>query len=313
MAEEPNSDTFSLEDLDKILEEEDPGFSESLEQIKAESVEDTSSIDGLSVDSDEEGDADTSAEEEETELTPLQKLRKKLAVPAQRAKDFLHARVRTARNRLVLFKTQATEYIKHELPERWKWLKAQAKAWSKNTKAKAKELWAKPLSERLAYLGMGTCLVGALTFLAMTFKGHWLPQWEDPILESYESVGEKLGEYNSENNIPLFEAFPEVEFPVRIKEVKVNLRRDANSGGLPMGIFEFYLGVDSRDTAIELRDREKEIIDLVQRTLEGFTYHEVMSYQGKIRMKARIRDNVNKVLNQGQVNRVYINRMVTHH
>ena len=93
----------------------------------------------------------------------------------------------------------------------------------------------------------------------------------------------------------------------------MNLRRDENSGSLPMGIFEFYLGVDSKDTAVEIRDREHEVIDLVQRTLEGFTYHEVVSYQGKIRMKSRIRDNVNDILNQGQINRVYINRMVTHH
>ena len=80
-----------------------------------------------------------------------------------------------------------------------------------------------------------------------------------------------------------------------------------------MGLFEFYLGVDSRDTAIELRDREKEVIDIIERTLESFTYHEVVSYQGKILLKAKIRDNVNEILNQGQINRVYINRMVTYH
>ena len=307
-------DTFSLDDLDQILEQEDPGFNESLEEIKKESIEVTDSLEALGVDSDEEGDADGPGSGEEKEETRIEKLKKKIQVPINFAREFTATRIRAARNRLALWRTQGMEFIRHGLPERWKWFKSQVKTNKEVTVKALKDFWAKPLIERVAYLGIGTCVIGSLTFLTLTFVGNWLPEWEDPILAKYEDVGEKIGQYDAKADyIPLFDAFPEVEFPVRLDKIVVNLRRDSDSGSLPMGIFEFYLGVDSKDTAVEVRDREKQLIDIVQRTVEGFTYTQVMSYQGKVMLKARIRDNVNEALNQGQVNRVYINRMVTNH
>ena len=307
-------ETFSLDDLDQILAEEDPEFAESLEDIKSESIEDTGSLEALGVDADTEGDAEGPGSDKDKEETRIEKIKKKILKPINFTKEFIAARVLAARNRLAIIRTQVIEFVRHGLPERWKWFKAQVKTTKEVIIQKLKEFWAKPLIERVAYVGISICLIGSLTFLVMTLKGTWLPEWEDPILVKYEDIGEKIGSYDAKvDYIPLFDAFPEVEFPVRINKVVVNLRRDTGSGTLPMGIFEFYLGVDSKDTAVEVRDREKQIIDLVQRTLEDFTYSQVMSYQGKVMMKAKIKENVNDVLNQGQVNRVYINRMVTNH
>ena len=98
---------------------------------------------------------------------------------------------------------------------------------------------------------------------------------------------------------------------VLLKKVIVNLKPDDLSTRNPMGLYEVYLGLDSKDTAIEVKDREKEILDLIQRTLENFTYSEVSSIVGKIRMKSAIKERLNEILNQGRVFHVYFNNFVT--
>lgn len=306
-------ETFSLEDLDQILEQEDPGFAESLQQIKEEGVGDAEAIEALAVNSDEEGDAEGPGQTKTQQIkNRIEKIRARIVEPCLRAQDFLQMRWRVFRNQLALFHAATLDFLRQGLPERIRWAKSQVRVAYAQSRETVKVFWAKPLAERLGYLGIGFCGLGALIFMAMIFKSTWLPEWEDPILTSYLEVGKDLGDFsNSEDFQPLFEAFPEVEFPVRLKKVVVNLRRSPGGGRLPMGIFEFFLGVDARDTAVEIRDREKELVDLVQRTLEEFTYNEVMSYPGKVLMKSKIKENINEVLNQGQVNQVYINRMIT--
>jgi flagellar FliL protein len=71
--------------------------------------------------------------------------------------------------------------------------------------------------------------------------------------------------------------------------------------------------VDSQDTAIEVKDRELEILDIIQRVLENFAYSDVNSMVGKIRMKSAIKDRLNEVLNQGKVFHVYFNTFITNY
>ena len=76
--------------------------------------------------------------------------------------------------------------------------------------------------------------------------------------------------------------------------------------------FEFYLGLDANETAIEIKDREKEVLDISQRTLEEFTYPEIMAPNTQKRVWARMRDNINEILNQGRVQKVYVKTMLTY-
>lgn len=313
------TETFSLEDLDQILEEEDPGFNASLESIKKDGVQDTSSIEAFSVDSDDDDSLDQSEiGSTEKDLGWKENFRIKTIHRAKKIKHWYLERKQTVQSRLTLirtdFKNQFTKFYRHTLPERIKYYRSQAKTLIAKLIHFANVIWEKPRKQKIAAVLVFVCVFFAIYMLAKAFKGEWLPGLQQPIVNSYDDVGKVLGSYKSESDfIPLFEAFPEVEFQVRIQKIVVNLRPDKDSGQRPMGLFEFYLGVDSRDTAVELRDREKEILDLVQRTVEGFTYSEIMSKPGKARMKSRIKDNLNSNLNQGRVMNVYLNRIVTSH
>lgn len=71
-----------------------------------------------------------------------------------------------------------------------------------------------------------------------------------------------------------------------------------------MGAFEVVVKVDSRDSAIEVRDREVEFFDLVQRVFEAETYPDLSSKPGKIKLKARLKREMNEILSQGWVQEV---------
>ena len=77
-----------------------------------------------------------------------------------------------------------------------------------------------------------------------------------------------------------------------------------------MGMFEFFVELDSKDTAIEIKSREKELLDILQRTIEGESYNVLQGESGKIRLKSLIRSELNEVLNQGWVKEVYFSNIV---
>jgi flagellar basal body-associated protein FliL len=82
--------------------------------------------------------------------------------------------------------------------------------------------------------------------------------------------------------------------------MKVNLRRTAENPN-PMGAFEVIVQVDSKDTAIELRDREVELNDHLQRVFEEETFSDLETEIGKARLKTSLKRELNQKLTQGWV------------
>ena len=77
-----------------------------------------------------------------------------------------------------------------------------------------------------------------------------------------------------------------------------------------MGLFEFYVDLNSQEAAIEVKARELELKDLLQRTIEDETHYDLQGERGKERVKDLIREELNKVLTRGWVEDVYISNMV---
>jgi flagellar basal body-associated protein FliL len=165
--------------------------------------------------------------------------------------------------------------------------------------------------QKVALFGTAFFAIFSLMLLSRTLTGAWLPRYQDPLPRSLSQNATFKGKYGGQKDQQLlFEAFPEVEFNVLLNKVIVNLKPDQESTNNPMGTFEFYVAVDSQDTAVEVKDREREILDIIQRTIEDFTYTQVRSELGKNLVKSAIRDRLNQALNQGQVMRLYFNTVV---
>ena len=308
-------EAYSLEDLDKILEAEQPGFNESLKEIQSEPIEDASSIEGFGVevedgaDNEDEGPPDSSKATDKFKNLSL--LKRKFFAFWERFSFYMDKKKLSTINRLKLLKDQLIQFFRHDIPDRIKYYKSRLLAQFK----KLGKLWEdfKELSRlsKLAVFIIIFCFIGSIFLLKNFLGGGLLPRVYQPLMKSFSENANFVRTMDeNEAFIDFFKAFPHLEFQVLMPRVVVNFRRDGGSN--TMGAFEFYLSLDSQNTAIEVRDREREFLDIIQRTLEGFSYQEIMSVAGNTRAKLRIRDNITAALNQGYVGAVYINTMVTY-
>lgn len=297
--------SFSLDDLDKMIEVEDPGFKDSLKSIETDRITDDTSIESLDV------EVEVATEDVTQKEATSKKLLVKLMVPLKKIGSWLHLRRISLTNRSKLLVTQTIYFFKNDFPDLLRYALSQLKTAIGYVRGWVRAFTALPRSKKAILLGAGGSGFLALFFLAKALSGEWLPLWRNPLILSLSDKSGKVYSVKSEDMIPFFEAFPEVEFQLLLNKMIVNLTPSASIPN-PMGAFEFYLGLDSNETAIEIKDREKEILDLTQRTIEEFTYEEVMNPTSQLRMKARIRDNINQILNQGRVQKVYVKTLITY-
>jgi len=300
---------FSLEDLDKIIDAEDPNFKNEMENIKSAPVENTSAIEDLQVSTDDDPE-----KEDESEKTKLKKILDFVLRPWRRFVDYSKLTKVALKNRIIVLVDMSKTFVRHELPERLRYLASQIRSGLVWIKKIAQQFWALPGGQKIALVFMSFASIFSLLLLSRTLTGAWLPGYVDDLPRNLEKNATVIGVAKRREDLQdLFQAFPEVEYHVLLKKAIVNLRRDDTSGPNPMGVFELYLGVDSQDTAIEVKHRELEILDIVQRAIENFSYTEVNSVVGKIRVKSAVRDRVNEILNQGRVFQVYYNTVVINH
>lgn len=305
---------FSLEDLDKIIESEDPNFKNQMADIKAIGADISADIETLNIDG--EVGADNDSNEADETLSRKDKIIAFVFRPWRRFKEIFKLKKLAFKNKMLMLYEQMKTFVRHELPERSKYYYSRTISAIKHIVTTASNLIAKFKAltkiQKITLFATTILSVAAISIFSRTFLGGWLPRFSDPLVNSLEEKARFVRAYTGKEDLQnLFEAFPEVEFHVLMTKVIVNLRPDEKSGPNPMGVYEVYLGLDSQDTAIEVKDREKELLDIIQRVIERFSYSEVSTQVGKIRMKSMIRDRVNEVLNQGRVFHVYFNTFIS--
>jgi flagellar basal body-associated protein FliL len=129
-------------------------------------------------------------------------------------------------------------------------------------------------------------------------------------LKSLEHHADNVETYETAAGAESFyAAFPQEVHEFLFKKMKVNLRRTSENPN-PMGAFEVVVGVDSQDTAVELRDREVEFHDMLQRLFEEELVTELDSETGKKILKGRVRKELNGKLTQGWIKEVHFKSFV---
>ncbi|MCB0350221.1 MAG: flagellar basal body-associated FliL family protein [Bdellovibrionales bacterium] len=320
-AEHPNSGpssddgVFSLEDLDKIIEAEDPTFKEQMESIQTTGFDVQGSIESIDVDG-SDADAPEPTEDENRELTRAEKIREFFLKKKSLFQNIIRNKYLSIRGWLASCGKKIIQYARHELPDRLKYYKSklltQYQSVSKWIREEFGRFKALSRVEKSALFFVILATIFSLFFLTKVYTGNWLPKFSDIMIHSLEDEASLVATYKDQSELQnLFQAFPEAQIFVLLTKVTVNLRPDSNSSSNPMGIYEVYLGVDSKDTAVEVKAREDEIRDNIQRVLEPFTYTEVSTNVGKVRMKSAMRDQINTLLNQGQVIQVYFNTFIS--
>lgn len=295
--ETPNSEIsptkggeIPLEDIDRILSEEDPEFAKSLEEVRQ--VEDDatvvidSSVPDETLGAEEKVEAATKLGLKrrwtQAQLWMFQKrVRFQAWVVAATIHSLLWLRVRPKEILLYTFKMLSMVIKKAKAP-----IQAFRNA---------------DLRQKFSVLLLLVMAITSSWILIHNFKGIWLPQFNEPILRDFKSSADSVTKFDpAQEGESFYAAFPQERHEYLFGKMKVNLKRTPEHP-LPMGAFELIVLLDSKDTAIEVRDREIEFNDQLQRVFEDETFSDLESELGKTRLKSRLKRELNQKLTQGWV------------
>jgi len=290
----PNNDQTKAEeiplgDIDKLLEKEDPEFTKSLEEVRAvESAKDVE-IDAAAIDESQVPDEPV---EGDKKAGKIKALRLKLKTAIRNLQLKFQARLKTAGKDFVQFlKVRPKQFALFAV----KAIKAGIKGAAVPINAYQEATRVQKITV-LTVILLGTASVWVLL---ANFKGIWIPQINEPLLANFETVADHVEPYNpKDDGESFYSAFPQERHEYLFPKFKVNLARTADNPD-PMGAFEIIAVLDSKDTAIEVSDRQVEFSDLVQRVFEEETFTDLATELGKQKLKSKIKRELNQKLTQG--------------
>ncbi len=305
---EVKADEISIEEIDRILQSDDPEFSKELGEIQSVGVESEVEIESA-VELE-----DSIPSEEETSKTNVLLERfpwlEKISGPFKKSRSWAYTRWLKWRNQGMVLLRQAILVMRTWPGEFVRYSKSMWAALREKVRALVAIFKEMSLTQKLTWAGFITLSVVTIFSLWMNFRGVWLPNLYPPILTDLSTVADaKWEESPNQKRVALFKAFPQEAMQFLFPKLVVNLRR-VNNYQNPMGAFEFFVELDSQDSALEVKAREHELHDRLQRALEGQSYNDLAGKLGKNRVKDLLRREINAVLTQGWVTEVYIKTMV---
>lgn len=306
----PEEGVYSLDDIDQLLQEEDPEFSETLSQISKDK-----DIQGAHIDDSAEIIEDVVVSEDLNKQSFKEKL-------LQKAKNFFIYFIDSIYNGAIGLKSGALNsfawikiklqglvvFLKTGLPERVKYYKVAV-----GQRYKSFTLFFKNLTflKKIVFACMPFILFGLGFLIYKSFLGNLLPQIYKPYLSSFSTVADKVYSYDPKVDMrPFQRAFPQREFTVQLSKVVVNLKTSSSSGSTPMGYFELYVGTNTQQSTVEIKDRENEFLDIVQRTAEKFSYQDLSQLRGKDQFKEMVAQKMNEALTVGNITNVYFKEII---
>ncbi|MEZ4872168.1 MAG: flagellar basal body-associated FliL family protein [Bdellovibrionales bacterium] len=308
-----DSDEISLDDIDALISEAAPDFEDDLKDIE-ESSSDTEGVELADA-----GFHQKSLSFEErfpkiyTKLLPIIRIFQKLKKFGLLFTSVFGRSFRWIGQIFGFFKhnfLRLFDLLKFYIPIFGRFLLSNAKDFAGYFISQLKNFVKLPWKVKL--LGFVALASAVLTVLAAikSTEGIWLPILKDKPVTSFYGKAQYVGTFSSPPTLQMYHnAFPQPEYTLLLKHMVVSLKR-ATFETTPMAAFEFFLNLDSQDTAIEVKDREPQVLDAIQRIIEGYTYEELSTFQGLKDMKRDIRKEVNSMLNFGLVRDVYIKTKV---
>lgn len=289
---------LSLEDLDSIISEDDPEFTAGLGTIGPNEEFNANIGDGF--------DLEYTLKDEEAlwkHSGGLRSLIYKIFPAAPKLSFGLRRRRLKLRERILHSKT----LLLNAGPWLLKWSKQKAKDAKTGLSESLRAFKFFSLKKKLGLVGVILLFFAALfvVYRSMT-KGLFPPQ-EELFVGSLQEWSQEEYAYNPDTEVESFyESTHSSQNMVVVPKMVVNLRRSAGSGPNPMGAFEFYVQGSASDVVVEVKDREAEVTDLFQRSLEEMTYDQVASPEGKQLLTEKLRKEVNRILTKGKVRRIFI-------
>lgn len=275
---------MSLEELDSIIEKSDPEALKNLESVR---------------------------EIKEAETSPTLEL--------LQLDDYLsESNAHKLRKLIRKFKTKSTIF--------WIWAKTQSVESGKNFATLSKEFFKQkkevlsqgiatfkqwPLKTKVSFAGAVVLAISTIAFTYFAFVKKVFNSHDELFIRSLLSWSERTWDLTSENTIETFYNTSRIPKNIfQLKRMVVNIQPSATSGTNPMAAYEFSLEGNSTEVLVEIKDREGEILDRVQRTIEEHTYDELNTPEGKKMISEKVRSTINRLLTLGKIRYVYIQGVI---
>lgn len=97
---------------------------------------------------------------------------------------------------------------------------------------------------------------------------------------------------------------------ITIPRMVMNVKASENSGPNPMAAIELYVEGGSPEVVVEIKDREAEMKDVMQRAIEEMNFDELIVPEGKQALSDRLRREINRVLTKGKVRKIFLKSAV---
>ena len=163
---------------------------------------------------------------------------------------------------------------------------------------------------KLAFFAILLMMAGTGFFIYRSLTHGIVPVDEELFIRSLESVASQSQEYDVETETePFYENLRSSNNILLIPKMVVNLKPSSQSRN-PMGAFEFYLEGMIPEVVVEIKDREIEIRDLMQRVVEGFSFEQLDTTAGKQLMSERLQKEINPRLTTGKIKRVWLKTII---
>jgi flagellar basal body-associated protein FliL len=155
------------------------------------------------------------------------------------------------------------------------------------------------------------CGIAALFVVRNLVGKSFMPLIDASYLPSASAQADASYAYDPETDLEDFETpLRQPEHIVVIDRYIVNLRQSENAS-TTMAMIELYVEATTKDGAVELKDREKEVRDLISRTTELFGYDELLTVEGKEKLKRSIKKRLNEdLMTSGKVRTVYFKNVI---
>jgi flagellar basal body-associated protein FliL len=162
----------------------------------------------------------------------------------------------------------------------------------------------------LIFLILSTFVVGYVIYFMFRIG---LPIKEkDIFLNSLQEVATEVATYDlKEGQEFFFDSIRASQNIMYLPKQVVNLKPSPGSGRNPMAAFEVYLEGNSPEVLIEIKDREAEVKDVIQRTAEKEIFESLETIEGKKLFLEKLQREVNSVLTMGRLRKVYFKTFIS--
>lgn len=165
--------------------------------------------------------------------------------------------------------------------------------------------------KKLAFFAIILMMAGTGFFIYRSLTQGILHDKDELFIRSLETLSSAAEEYDPQTETePFYDNLRTSSNVLLIPKMVVNIKKSAQSGNNPMGAFEFYLEGMIPEAIVEIKDREIEIRDLMQRVTEGFSFDQLDTAQGKILLCERIQKEINPRLTTGKLKKVWLKTII---